>query len=120
MSKSAWLQLGLEKAGITEDELATGVRQAFDENKRLLTATKIEVKVDPAGGVHEVEVPDNQARQRAIDTMFDLAGVRKQRSNGLENSGPAVVINMPGYYSKEFLEKEQHVVDVSADYSEDR
>ncbi len=113
MSDESLRELALQKAKITPEELGQATREAFDENRRLLTATRKEVKVVDGTPV-EYDHPDNPARLRAIESMYDLAGVRAP-TRGTGGSGPTFVLNLPGYYDPKFIAKEQHV---DADYTE--
>ena len=103
--------MGLQKAGVTEDELAESVRQAFDENKRLLTAEKVATVIID-GSPHEVVTPDNTARQKAVTSIYDLAGLQKPKQESGGPTGPVFHFHLPDYYSREFVEKETLVVDV--------
>lgn len=111
VQKEDWLALGLKRAGIGEKELAAAVKEAFEENKRLLHATKKEIKIVDGVPV-EVEVADNPARQRAIESIYDLAGARRERDKEPGHGGPTIVLNLPNYYDPNFLKKEG-VIDVT-------
>ena len=117
LSKDDWLQLGLQQAGVTKQELADAVREAFDENRQLLKAVKTETKVIDGMPV-KTESPDNTARQKAIESIYDIAGVRGRRAESTGDSGPVITINVPSYYDRQFL-KDEGVVDVSSDPIED-
>ena len=64
------------------------------------------------------ESPDNTARQKAIESIYDIAGVRGRRAESTGDSGPVITINVPSYYDRQFL-KDEGVVDVSSDPIED-
>lgn len=114
MSGSALRKLVLDQAGISQEDLARAVGKAFKENERLISATRVEVKVDTAGEIHEVEIPDNTARQRAIDSIYDFAGARPQTVREGGNGGPTIVLNLPDYYSREYIERTSKDIEVDA------
>ena len=118
MSKNDWLKLGLKQAGITPEELGETVREAFDQNRQLLQAVKLETKVIDGLPVTK-ESPDNAARQKAIDSIYGIAGIRDQRAEHLGSGGPSVTIHIPDYYSREFLEQEGTLIDVDSSDTDD-
>lgn len=113
------MTLALQSAGVTPKDLADAVRQAFSTNKELLTATRKEIKVVDGQPV-EVEHPDNAARQRAVESIYDLAGARAPKQEGAKGGGPTIVLNMPGYYDPEFVRRDgPKVIDVETSEVDD-
>jgi len=104
VSKESWIQLGLEKAGVTENELSRTVRDAFEENKRLLKANQIRL-VKRDGQEEELVTPDNTARQKAITAIYDLAGLQKAKPQETVAKGDTFHFHLPDYYHKDFVEQ---------------
>ena len=111
LSKDDFRELALQGAGITKEELGSTLRKAFDRNKELLDATRVEVKV-VGMETTEIEVPDNTARQRAVDAIYDITGVRRGRTEGGGGGGPTFVVNFPSYYDPKLVTTE--VIDAEA------
>lgn len=109
-SKSDWLQLGLRKAGVTETELSSGIREAFDVNRELLKASKVELKA-VGEEVHQIESPDNSARQRAVNAIYGLGGLSNGPKEDTGPKGPMFTLILPNYYSDDLIQKGE-VVDV--------
>lgn len=94
--------LGLAKAGVSEHELASAVREAFDVNRELLQAVKIELKA-VGEEVHRVESSDNAARQRAVNALYALGGLQNAPVQDTGPKGPMFTLVLPNYYQPELL-----------------
>jgi len=102
-----------EAAGVSLEDEAALLKSAIEQNKENLKAEKIEVFVNDKGDVTTVRVPDNQVRQRAVESIFDLVGAKPSiRSEG-GGDGPSLTLVLPDYYSKEFLSNERGTIDVT-------
>ena len=102
-----------KEAGINLQDEAALLKEAFDTNRALLSAEKLEVRVLDDGTVVTVPVPDNQVRQRAVESVFDVVGAKQNTRGESDNSGPKLTLVLPNYYSPEFLERERKVIDVT-------
>lgn len=95
-----------EAAGVSLEDEAELLKAAIETNRANLNAEKVEVFVSESGDVTQVRVPDNQVRQRAIESVYDLVGAKPSiRSEG-GSEGPSLTLVLPNYYSPEFLAKE--------------
>lgn len=79
----------------------------------LLDAEKLEVRVLDDGTVVTVPVPDNQTRQRATESAFDLVGAKQSIKEVNTDNGTKLTLILPNYYSQEFLDKEKGVINVT-------
>lgn len=86
----------LALAGISVDEQASALRQAFDTSRALLAAEKTEL-VTYQGNYVPVQVPDNGARARAVDQIYDLVGVSQSRAEGIGGGKVVVEVVLPGW-----------------------
>lgn len=102
-----------KEAGINLQDEAALLKEAFDTNRALLSAEKLEVRVLDDGTVVTVPVPDNQVRQRAVESVFDVVGAKQNTRGESGGDGPKLTLVLPNYYSPEFLEREQKVIDVT-------
>lgn len=96
-------------AGIHPEQRMRTLKKAFDRLDEQLDATK-SIVVDKA----EVQVPDNQARLRAIEQVVDLEGVSLGKSHDSGSSGPVTItINAPWFESAPTTGSgEGHVVEI--------
>ncbi|UOF78784.1 hypothetical protein [Caudoviricetes sp.] len=102
ISRHKLRQAILAKAGLTLEHLGEAVSLAFKRNLQLLDATKEVHLVLGDGEVLKREVPDNLARQRAVDAIYDIGGVvPKEDVKG--PSGPLIVLQLPEYYDPKFV-----------------
>ena len=101
-------------AGISRQDEADLLKKAFDTNAALLNAEKLEVRVLDDGTVVTVPVPDNQVRQRAVESVFDVVGAKRNTKGDGESGGSKLVLVLPDYYSPEFLKQERKPIDVTA------
>lgn len=87
-----------EMAGVSVQERAAALKEAFETSRSLLKAEKTEL-VSFQGEYIEVSVPDNAARTRAVDQMFAISGVEIGRSeSGHGHAGPIhITINAPWF-----------------------
>jgi hypothetical protein len=86
----------LETVGITAEEQLAALRKAFDEHRRQLGATKIEL-VTYQGDHQKVEVPDNSSRLRAIGQLYDLTGVALSRAEGTNGGTVTIEVILPDW-----------------------
>ena len=94
------------------DDEAKLLKKAYDTNLALLDAEKLEVRVLDDGTVVTVPVPDNQTRQRATESAFDLVGAKQNTREPHTDNGPGLTLVLPNYYSQEFLEREKRVINM--------
>jgi len=106
-------QILFEQAGVSLEDEAALLRDAIERNKANLVAEKVEVCVTKSGEVITVPVPDNQTRQRAVESIYELIGAKQNVRQEVSHEGPGLTLVLPNYYSQEFLEKERHVVDIT-------
>jgi hypothetical protein len=99
----------LEKAEIGLDQLADAIRRAFATNLKLLEAEKT-VITTCEGQVLKFNVPDNAARQRAAESLYDIGGV-VPKTDPQQSAGPMVVLQLPNYYDPAFVQAAK-VIDV--------
>jgi hypothetical protein len=99
----------LKAAGIDTERRMKTLNKAFTRLEEQLDAQK-SIVVDKA----EVQVPDNQARLRAIEQVVDLEGVSLGKSHDGGSSGPVTItINAPWFESAPTTGSgEGHVVEI--------
>jgi hypothetical protein len=86
------------RAGVSLEERAEALGQAFQKAKSLLNAKRTEL-VSYQGDYTPVEVDDNAAQLRAAAEIFDLSGVRigKQEQGGNSGGPVTLIFNAPWF-----------------------
>ena len=98
MSAAAFRERLWEAAGVDLPTRAAALKEAFDMNRALMKAEKVEL-VTYEGAYQEVLVPDNAVRARACEAVFNLNGVVVGRQDSAQGSvGPVHIhINVPWF-----------------------
>jgi hypothetical protein len=90
------------RAGVSLEERAAALGEAFQKAKSLLNAKRTEL-VSYQGDYTPVEVEDNAAQLRAAAEIFDLSGVRvgKQEKGGGSGGPATIVLNLASWFQPE-------------------
>lgn len=86
----------LSRAGVDDDELAELLRDSISELKELIHAKTYLATSNGRGQTNLMEINDNSARLKAIDTLLKLTSSYPKQSG--KAAGTPIHLHLPEYY----------------------